>query len=126
MMADLLSLSVSQFLIMTQSYTLPYLILMKRQDVIERIAQARGGESWRACLDSSNAAPIMALLLVQAVPDMEGFIMALLRDVSPHFKNIDFSDLIMSEQIPIVFELLTAAGQEDDSKRNRVCFLWRN
>ncbi|KIN07972.1 hypothetical protein OIDMADRAFT_111112 [Oidiodendron maius Zn] len=41
LMSDLLEMSVPDFLVLTQSYTLPWLVMHKKTDVIKRISQAR-------------------------------------------------------------------------------------
>jgi serine/threonine-protein kinase ATR len=121
-MADILGVSVTEFLTLTQSYTLPWLVLTKNSAVLSRISQARQDDDpWRAILESStNFGPIMALLLVQNVPNLDDFIMNLLRDISPHFDALDVDDLLRMDNIHIALELLKNAGEETDSKRSRV------
>src|ERR1700694_910684 len=86
LVADLLRISVSELLISIQGDVLPWLVLTKQQDVILRIAQARGEtDPGQACLEGPNRGPIMALLLVQNVPDLENFITALYRNISPFY-----------------------------------------
>ncbi|KAI9731830.1 MAG: serine/threonine-protein kinase M1 [Claussenomyces sp. TS43310] len=121
LLADLLSISVSELLIKTQSYTLPWLISAKKLDVVLRIAQARGdADPWIACLANSNLAPTLAFLLVQNVPDMESFVMDLMRNVSSYFNESDLMDLLRIEPIGTTVELLSNAGEEDVSKKSRV------
>jgi serine/threonine-protein kinase ATR len=122
LMADLLGTSVSDLLLMTQTCTLPWLVLTKNKDVILRIAQVRRDDDpWRTIIqDSANLGSIMALLLVQNVPNLEGFIMDLLRHISPHYAELDLVDLLKIDPIQIAIELLAKAGEEDDSKRSRV------
>ncbi len=123
LMADLLGISVSEFLVLTQSYTLPWLVLGKNTDVIKRISEARkDGNDWIACMEASNLVPILALLLQQNVPDMENFIMSLLKGVSQRFKQLDLTDLMRVEPSSQAFYLLKAAGEADDNKKPRVCF----
>lgn len=124
LMADLLGISVSEFLVLTQSYTLPWLVLVKNTDVIKRISDARkDGNDWIACMEASNLVPILALLLQQNVSDMENFIMSLLKCVSQRFKQLDLTDLMRVEPSSQAFYLLKAAGEADDSKKSRVYFL---
>ncbi|TGO91177.1 hypothetical protein BPOR_0036g00070 [Botrytis porri] len=47
LMADLLEITVSEFLILTQAYTLPWLVLWRDAKTIKKIASARNEESWR-------------------------------------------------------------------------------
>jgi serine/threonine-protein kinase ATR len=121
LVADLLRVSVSELLLSIQADVLPWLVLTKNQDVIVRIAQARGDpDPGKACLEGSNKGPIMALLLVQNVPDLESFITALYRNISQFFDGFGFVDLLKIEPMLIAVELLQNAGEEDDSRRSRV------
>ena len=121
LMADLLEITVSDFLILTQAYTLPWLVLAKKTDVIQKIQQAREDpEEWMTITEASNLNPILALLLVQNVPDMEAFIMSLLKSAHPRFKEIDLGDLIRVEPASTALQLLKAAGEADESKKSRV------
>ena len=120
-MADLLGISVSDFLVLTQSQTLPYLVLNKNIEVIRRISQARGDKhNFSVCAESSNSVAILALLLQQNVPDMESFVMSLLRNVSDTFKSEDLTDRMRIEPSSTAFHLLVAAAEADESKKSRV------
>lgn len=121
LVADLLKVSVSDLLCSIQVDILPWLVLMKKRDVILRIAQARGdNDPGEACLEGSNKGPIMALLLVQNVPDLENFIMDLFRDISPLFDGFEFVDLLKIQPMLTAVELLQNAGEEEESRRSRV------
>lgn len=121
-LSDLLGITVPEFLVLTKTSTLPYLILMKRQDVLRRIAQAHGSSvSVRSiCIEHLNMAVILAFLLVQPSTDPETTIMVLLGEVSSEFKNIDLADLVRAEPILIAFELLKAAAEDDETRRPKV------
>lgn len=122
LVADLLGTSVANLLINTQRHTLPWLILTKNKEVIMRIAQARQDTDLSETImkDSANLGSIMALLLSQNVPNLEEFIMDLLRHLSPHFNTLDLINMLRSAPMQIALELLEKAGEEDDSKRSRV------
>ncbi|OBT63761.1 hypothetical protein VE03_06954 [Pseudogymnoascus sp. 23342-1-I1] len=119
LMAELLSISVPEFLVETQAYTLPWLVLAKKTDIITKISQAREDDDPSKAI-ISNMVAIMPLLLVQAVPDIEAFIMGLLRGVSLAFDKIDLVQCLGIGAIEIAVELLKNAGDEDDSKKSRV------
>ncbi len=120
-MADLLGMSVSEFLVLTQSHTVPWLVLNRQVVVIKRIAEARReAEEWKICTDPMNWCPILALLLVQNVPDLESFVMGQLKEVSSRFKEFDLADLIRIEPASTALCLLKAAGEADDGKKSRV------
>jgi len=124
LMADLLGISVADFLVLTQSYTLPYLVLNGKVDVIKRISEARQDpDNWAICLDPSNLAPILALLLVQDVPNLDSFVMGLFRRVSSDFKDHELVDLLKIEPMYQALYLLKAAGEADESRKSRVCHM---
>ena len=121
LIADLLGISVSEFLVLTQSYTLPWLVLFGKTEVIKRIAEARKDEEvWLACMATSNLVAILPLLLIQNVPDTESFVMKLFKAVSPKFNETDFTELLRHEPASQAIHLLKLAGDADDSKKSRV------
>jgi serine/threonine-protein kinase ATR len=103
---------------MTQTHTLPWMVMMKRQDIIQRISHARGDDDpMKTCLDNANLAAILSILLIQQVPDLESYTMQLFRGISSHFNNLELVDLLKMEPIMLAFELLKAGGEADDSNR---------
>jgi serine/threonine-protein kinase ATR len=125
MLSDLLGMSVAEFLVLTQSYTVPLLILSQQVDVIKRISDARKDkQDFLIILENSNLVPTLVLLLQQSTPDMELFIMSNLGRVTPKFKeqHMDLSTLMkQAEPSSQARLLLQAAGEADDSKKSRVC-----
>ncbi|QSZ36964.1 hypothetical protein DSL72_009056, partial [Monilinia vaccinii-corymbosi] len=122
LMADLLEMTVNDFLILTQAYTLPWLVLWRDGKTIKRIAQARNLESWRVCTDNVNIVHIMALLLVQDVGDIESHTMSVLKFVSSDFEKgrLDFAYLLKMDPSSIFLLLLKEAGFADDTKKSRI------
>ncbi|TVY28597.1 Protein kinase [Lachnellula hyalina] len=119
LMADLLGISVSEFLVLTQSHTLPWLVLFGKPEVIKKIAEARkDGEVWLACM--ANLVAILPLLLIQNVPDTETFVMRLFKAISPKFNEADFTELLRHEPASQAIHLLKLAGDADDSKKSRI------
>ena len=120
LMADLLGISVTEFLLLTQTFTLPWLVLLGRPDVIKRITDAR--QDKEGCLaEPSNMAAVLAFLLAQRSGDIENYVMSRLKAVSSQFKEVEFSDLLRVEPASQVFHLLKAAGEADEAKKARVC-----
>lgn len=120
LMADLLEISVSEFLVMTQAYSLPWLVLAKKADVIHRISEARKDPNdFFVLVEPSNLAPILALLLVQNVKDLEVFIISLFKNVSNRFKEEELDNLIRIEPASQALHLLKAAGEADEGKKSR-------
>lgn len=116
--STILGISLSDFLARTQAYTLPYLIISKRKDVIEQIASSVQKDVSTLCLD--NMSYILSALLTQDVVCVENATMLLLSLVSSDFKKVDLSGLVRSEPILIAVELLQMFSSEFDEKRKRV------
>jgi serine/threonine-protein kinase ATR len=118
LLSELLGIDLIDFLKMTQSFTLPYLILWKRVELVERVAQACGMDAASVCHENMPA--IMALLLTQDVDNIENFTMSLLEGASAEFKEVSIAELVRPEAISIAAELLKVASDEDDDKKARV------
>ncbi|KAI9721086.1 MAG: hypothetical protein M1812_002567 [Candelaria pacifica] len=121
-LSDFLGITISELLVLTQTSTLPYLILMRKKDIIERIALARGsGTTIRSmCIEPNNLAAILAVLVVQPSTDIESATMKLFRDASPDFASLELKDLLLSSPILTACELLKAAGDADDTRRPKI------
>ncbi|KAK3954844.1 phosphatidyl inositol 3-kinase [Pseudoneurospora amorphoporcata] len=134
LVAETLQLSVRELLCLLQRHALPWLVLARNIGVITKIARARGDESiWQPCLDSANYHSIVALLLIQDVPDVEEHAMALLSAISPKFEKPDpdenpderrpasvrqgFADVLRSNPLGTLFELFKASGGADENKK---------
>ncbi|TGO14465.1 hypothetical protein BTUL_0052g00020 [Botrytis tulipae] len=122
LMADLLEITVSEFLILTQAYTLPWLVLWRDGKTIKKIASARNEESWRVCTDTANIVHIMALLLVQDVQNIESHTMSVLKFVSSDFekRGLDFAFLLKMDPSSTFLHLLKVAGYADNSRKTRI------
>ncbi|KAH8201173.1 hypothetical protein TruAng_004641 [Truncatella angustata] len=121
LLADLLELSIPEFLRSIQREALPWLVLREKQDAIHEIALARMEQaSWQPCLDRNNIGPIMALLLIQEVPDVEANAIALLRKISQHFEGFSLGELILLEPVLIGLELLKAAGEAEEIHKTHI------
>ncbi|KAG5518296.1 hypothetical protein PMAC_003092 [Pneumocystis sp. 'macacae'] len=116
--STILGISSSDFFAQTQVYTLPYLIVSKRKDIIEQIASSVQKDVSKLCLD--NMPYILAVLLTQDVTCVESATMLLLSLASSDFKKVDLSSLVRSEPILIVVELLQMFSSQIDEKRKRV------
>lgn len=119
-MSDLLAMSVSDFLSMTQVHTVPFFVLTKRQEILQRIADACGQSIMVLCREHNNLAAILSCVLLRSSHDVETLVMALLNAISPEFSNVDCAELLKSEPQATASELLRAAGEEDDAKRSKV------
>ena len=113
-------MSVSDFLSMTQVHTVPFLVLTKKQDVLQRIADACGQSIMVLCREHNNLAAILSCVLLRTSEDAESLIMALLNAVSPEFGNVDCAELLKSEPQSTASELLRVAGENDEMKESKV------
>ena len=113
-------MSVSGFLSMTQVHTVPFFVLTKKQDVLQRIADACGQSIMVLCREHNNLAAILSCVLLRTSSDVEILVMALLNAVSPEFCNVDCAELLKSEPQSTASELLRAAGENDEIKRPKV------
>jgi serine/threonine-protein kinase ATR len=120
--AELLQISVNELLVLIQTHALPWLVLYKRKDIIQKIAEARQErELWPVLIDDMNLGAILSILLVQETPDVIGFAKSRLDDISPHFHSNSLLSLLQSEPVIIAMELLMAAGDADLERKPLVC-----
>ena len=123
-LSELLELSVSQMLVITQTETLPYLVLTKKKETLQRIALARGTSVQDICMQPrKNLAAILALLLRQPSNNIEKTAMDILVEIAPEFQENgnDLSSWIKLEPVLVACELLKAAAEEDSTKKPQVC-----
>ncbi|KAI8186429.1 hypothetical protein K4K51_010488 [Colletotrichum sp. SAR 10_75] len=120
-LAEILQISVNEFLLLIQTHALPWLVLMKKRDVIQKIAEARGEKDVGfLVMDSINIGPVLGLLLVQDVPDVAQFTMARLVEFAPTLADTTLADVIQAELVMVVLELLKAAAEADETRKARV------
>lgn len=121
MVAELLQMSVPDLLCLLQTHAIPWLVLTKKREVIQKIGEARGdSDIWETCCDSSNLSAILSLLLVQDVPDIEDHAMTLFRCISPHFDRFTLVELLQSEPLLTGLELFKASAAADEARKHRV------
>lgn len=122
-LAELLERDVKWFLRETQKYTLPYMVLLKKTDVIKRIAECHESPNITAgslIAHSSNLPGIMALLLTQETDDPGALAILHLRTASAELKDVSLGELLRSHEISIAAEILKLyEGRK--SKSNQVC-----
>ncbi|KAF1921015.1 hypothetical protein BDU57DRAFT_509551 [Ampelomyces quisqualis] len=121
LLADLTEQSVRQLLLLTQADTLPHLVLTKRRDIIEKIAQARKVSVGEVLTQPKrNLAKILALLLCQPVTDVETSAMDSLASIEPAIRegsNNKLDALIAADITGVAIEILLLAADQDESKK---------
>ncbi len=124
-LADLTEQSVRQLLILTQSETLPHLVLSKRRDIIEKIAQARKVSVAEVLTQPrANLAKTLALLLSQPVEDVERSAMETLAAIEPAMRegsNNKLEAWVALDITGIAIEILMLAADQDKSRKKPVC-----
>lgn len=113
-------MTVSELLRLTQNYTLPYLVLTKQRDILQRIADACGSSIKNICMDHTNMSTILAYIMLRTTSEAEVTIMTAFEIISAEFANVNCSELVKTEPVLIASELLKAAGDADDATKLRV------
>jgi hypothetical protein len=119
LLSDLLGLKsgVDELLIITQLETVPFLILSKEHDVLQRIAHARGFENAPAMIMATSK--ILAGVLSKLFLDCSGSVRAvesILQEAVPSIKG-RFINIVRLEAPPTACEILKAAAEGyDDGK----------
>jgi len=107
------------FIKQTISYTLPYLVLAKKFDVIDKmvnVMKRAEDELTVFSLCSEYFTEISAVLLVQGYPDPEKSIMRLLGEISEDIpKRTDLTQIIISEPCNLMSYILRSI---DDNEAN--------
>ncbi|KAK3703151.1 serine/threonine-protein kinase M1 [Vermiconidia calcicola] len=119
-LCDLLAIDLNRWLNQTQQETIPRLVLMRKKDVLQRIAIARGnGTTVRdLCLQPrTNLAAILALLMAQPGPDAEENAAACLAALSPDLQDV--STLIRQDPALVACYMLKSIGDQIESRKSR-------
>ncbi|KAL6169979.1 serine/threonine-protein kinase M1 [Exserohilum turcicum] len=120
-LADLTEQSVRQLLVQTQSDTLPHLVLSKRRDIIEKIAQARKASVIDVLTyPRVNLAKILALLLSQPVADVERTAMETLAAVEPAIRdgnNNRLESWVALDITGVAIEILMLAADQEGVRK---------
>jgi serine/threonine-protein kinase ATR len=114
-------MDVAEFISITQQFTLPYLILWRKQDLVARVAQAAKIDVKGVCRE--NVTPILTVLLCRTVGDIETTTMSLLEETADEFKSLTLASLIESQILSLTPELLKVAGDTDNKEAVRPSFL---
>jgi serine/threonine-protein kinase ATR len=121
-LSDLLGMDVDGLLMLIEEYALPYLVLARKTDVIQRMALLHGSSTspFHMCTQRKHLAPILSLLLAQSFSQPEETIMSLLIEVSAEFAEQDLAGWIGHEPIQIACELLKAIVDSGEGHGARI------
>lgn len=119
--AELLQISVNELLLLIQTHALPWLVLDKRTEVIQKFAEARQETTgWQPLMDNANLAAILSLLMIQETDNIEIFVRSRLDDAGLHLHDRPIAELLQIEPVLIAIELLKAAGEADGARKQTV------
>ncbi|KAL0265042.1 serine/threonine-protein kinase M1 [Diplodia seriata] len=122
LLSDLLETGVNQLLLLTQKDVLPYLVLMKKKDVLKRIAAARQTTVQDICLQpKENLAAILATLLIHPADDVETSAAALLCESVPGLGKKEFTELVKITPTYVACEILKASAGEEGARKKELC-----
>lgn len=120
-LTDLIGTSVDDFLLGAQEVILPYLIMWRRTDTLQRMATARKSSIPDMCMDKRNLTAILASLLVQDPDHPEAAIHGFLVQASPEFRKIPVSTLLRLDVVSVACELLKVASEAEEPTRKKAC-----
>lgn len=125
MVADLLRTSVAELLLLIQSHALPWLVLHRKKDIIQKFSEARRDEHLQDMfLDESNLSAILARLFVQDEANIERFSMSALIEVCPTFSGTALTEVLKTSPVLTILELLRMSVEGDESTKASVSTLY--
>ncbi|OAX81796.1 hypothetical protein ACJ72_03863 [Emergomyces africanus] len=120
-LCDLLGMKVDNFLRLTEVHVLPYLVLMRKHDIIARIGATYDEKQspYQLCTRKNNLASILTLLLTQPSNDHNAMILSIFNEMSPEFRVHDLAGWVRAEPILIAVELLKGLGDSTRAERSK-------
>lgn len=119
-LADLVEMPVNQLLIHSQSAILPYLVLMKKKDVLNRLAKVRCTTVQNIFLQEPRIlASTLAMLLMHPADNIEKSVTALLCESIPEFAKEELSGIVKMQPVLVASEILKAAAVEEGEGRKK-------
>ncbi|KAJ0123315.1 protein kinase rad3 [Diaporthe amygdali] len=118
MVADLLRTSVTELLLLIQSHALPWLVLHRKRDIIQKFSEARRDEHLQDMfLDETNLSAILARLFVQDDANIEHLSMSALTDVCPTFRGTALTEVLKTSPVLTILELLRMSVEGNESTK---------
>jgi serine/threonine-protein kinase ATR len=122
-LADVLRLKggVDELLVLTQTDTIPFLVITKRHDVLDRIRRARPGTDSIETLilePRRNLACVLSRLLLES-RGSEAAAASLLQEAAPNTRG-KLRELVNIESVLTACEILKVAGDSGQSKPQKV------
>lgn len=123
LVSDLIEHTRNQLLITLRGYVLPILVLTKRKDILQCIADAKRTTIGDICSQPRrNLAGILAMLLCQDGVDVERWAMDTLSAVAPGFRQPgqELHHLVKQEPVFIACEVLELAAEQGGKDKKLV------
>lgn len=121
MVADLLRTSVTELLLLIQPHALPWLVLHRKKNIIQKFSEARRDEHLQDMfLDETNLSAILARLFVQDEANIEQYSMSVLVDVCPTFRGTALTEVLKTSPVLTILELLKMSVEGDESTKASV------
>lgn len=117
-LTTLLSITPKDFFSRTRKYTVPYMVLTKRMDVLELISEALVTPIEKLILE--NISKTVAVLLMHESDDIGSFVMSTLAAVHRPMKRLDLSRIVIPHRLDIVFEVLKLHDPDDDERSRKI------
>ncbi|KAK9480237.1 hypothetical protein V1514DRAFT_359878 [Lipomyces japonicus] len=122
-LSDVLEVSVDDFLIRTQEYTVPYLVLQKKSIIIRHLAEITGKEVYQILTD--NIIPILAIFLTQPNLSQPIHEATLLLTELSNLSRFPVTSLLQRFMIEISIEVLKRYSVEDEKKNDEEIMSYR-
>lgn len=119
-MSDLLGMTVADFLLFAQIYTVPHLVVTKKRDILQKVADSCNRSPKSLCMEHHVWAAILTNVLIQETDDVEGLMMGLFSAITSEFGKIHYTELLKAEQPLTAGELLKVASEEEPRKMDKV------
>lgn len=121
-LTELLEITASDFFSETHKYTVPYMVLTRRKEVLEKIAASLNWSILKLLLE--NISKTVAVLLMHESSNMGSFVMQSLIEVHESMKNLDLPLIINPNRLEIAFEVLKLHDPEDEGKSQRISLVF--
>lgn len=120
-LSDFLNLGIDEWLMLTEVYVLPHLVLAGKADLIAKMAARRELSTFALCTNKENLAAILAFLLALPSSDPATTILRTLGNICEEFSTSNLSELARIEPILTACNLLKSAAEAGDGQANKVC-----
>ncbi|KAI5284884.1 serine/threonine-protein kinase M1, partial [Ascosphaera aggregata] len=116
-LCELTMMSLEAFLRSSQEYIIPYLVSMKKYDIIEMIDPERRLSCMDICKQESNLTSLLAFLLTQPSGNYDTLVTSTFTDMSPDTDSHTLNEWVSIQGIEVTCELLRELGESTQENR---------